>query len=71
MTRILKHPKRNTFDITILIRDVSKTEAFESFGLKVVIGSLEDADLVQRLAYESDVVFQCVSAPMSDYETPN
>jgi len=61
LTRLLEHPKRDTFDITILISAASKVKAFEFFGLNVVVGSLDDADLLERLAYESDIVFQSVS----------
>jgi hypothetical protein len=61
LSRLLKHPKRDTFDITILIRDSAKAESFESFGLKVVIVSLNSLDKVERLSHEYDIVFQSVS----------
>jgi nucleoside-diphosphate-sugar epimerase len=58
LSRLLQHPKRETFDITVLIRSAAKAKDFESFGLKTVIGSLDDLDSLERLASESDVVFQ-------------
>jgi uncharacterized protein YbjT (DUF2867 family) len=60
LARLLNHPKRDTFDITILIRTAAKAREFESFGLKVVIGTLDDLDVLERLASESDFVFQTV-----------
>lgn len=62
LARLLEHPKRDTFDITILIRSAAKAKDFESFGLKVLVGSFDDLDVLERLSSESDVVFQSVKA---------
>lgn len=61
--RLLKHPRRSDFDITILLRSESRDKAkgFEALGLNVVLGSLKDLDILERLASESDVTFQSVS----------
>jgi len=62
LAKILEHPKRKDFDITVLIRDFSKAPGFESLGLKPVKGSMSDFDLLERLSSESDIVFQMANA---------
>jgi hypothetical protein len=61
LAKILNHPKRNNFDITVLIRDASKATGFESLGVKTVKGSMSDFGLLERLSSESDIIFQSVS----------
>jgi uncharacterized protein YbjT (DUF2867 family) len=64
LTRLLTHPKRRTFDITILVRTASKVRYFEMFGLNVIVGSLDNLELLEFLAHGADVVFQCVRSSM-------
>lgn len=61
LLRLLKHPKRDSFDITILIRAASKAQSFESYGLRTVIGSLGDHDILERECSQTDILFQSVS----------
>lgn len=61
LLRLLKHPKRDNFDISILLRATSKAQAFQSYVIKTVIGSLTDYDILEREASQADVVFQSVS----------
>jgi hypothetical protein len=61
LVRLLEHSKRSTFEITVYIRAASKAEAFQSLGLKTIIGSLDDHDLLEGAAFEADIIFQSVS----------
>ncbi|KAJ7452814.1 NAD(P)-binding protein [Mycena latifolia] len=56
LTRFLAHPRANTFDITVLVRDPKKAAKFEEQGVHAVVGSHSDAQLVEKLASEADVV---------------
>lgn len=61
LLNLLAHPKRSSFEITVLIRDASKAKDFEAYGLRVVIGSLADFNIVEHESAEADFVFQSVS----------
>jgi hypothetical protein len=61
LVRLLEHPRRSTFEITVYIRAASKADAFQSLGLKTVIGSLDDHDVLEGEASEADIIFQSVS----------
>jgi hypothetical protein len=61
----LNHPKRDAFDITIFIRDVSKAKGFEALGLKIAIGSFSNLELLESLSSETDVIFQHVGSIVS------
>ncbi|KAJ7495506.1 NAD(P)-binding protein [Mycena latifolia] len=56
LARFLAHPRANTFDITVLVRDPKKAAKFEELGVHAVVGSHSDAELVEKLASEADVV---------------
>ncbi|KAJ7452847.1 NAD(P)-binding protein, partial [Mycena latifolia] len=60
LTRFLAHPRANTFDITVLVRDPKKAAKFEELGVHAVVGSHSDAQLVEKLASEADVVIAMV-----------
>jgi len=62
LARLLKHPNRESFEITLLLRSPAKAKSFEAFGLKTVIGSFSDVDMLERVSSESDVVFQSADA---------
>ena len=47
--------------ITVLIRDSVQAHKLEPFGVKAVLGSLQDTDKLVALASEADLVFNCVS----------
>jgi len=69
LSHLLKHPKREIFEITIFLRSPVKAKGFEAFGVKAVIGSFSDLDVLERVSSESDVVFQSGDAddlPMTD-----
>ncbi|KAJ3479450.1 hypothetical protein NLI96_g9047 [Meripilus lineatus] len=61
--RLLSHPKANTFDITVFVRDARKAGVAESqFGVNAVIGSLADENKLEALAEKAHVVFSCADA---------
>lgn len=58
--RLLHHPNAKTFDVTALARSPEKAEKLESFGVKPVIGSLDDHTLVEELSSQAHVIFNTV-----------
>ena len=60
LARLLVNAKP-LFDITVLVRDVSKAEKLKSFGVKTVLGSLDDTDKIRDVASHADIVLECVS----------
>jgi len=57
LQRLLDHPKRDTFEITALVRNADKAKVLNTLGVKTVVASLFDYDKVTELAAVSDVVF--------------
>ncbi|KAI0091096.1 NAD(P)-binding protein [Irpex rosettiformis] len=57
LSRLLSHPGKDTFDITVLVRSIEKAKKLEAFGVKTVIGSVNDVPLVERLAEQAHVLF--------------
>ena len=58
---MLTHPSASTFDITALVRTEEKAKKVrELAGVKTLIGSLEDAELMTSTAAKFDVVLQMV-----------
>jgi len=51
----------DTFQMTVLICSESKASQFCSMGMKAVVGSYNDLDLLSQLAEEADIVIACVS----------
>jgi len=63
LERLLAHASASTFEITVLVRSADKAKLLETkFGVKVVVGSTGDAELLERLAEGAHVVFSIVSA---------
>ncbi|KAM5537192.1 hypothetical protein V8D89_009125 [Ganoderma adspersum] len=64
---ILAHPKANTFEITALVRSEVKAKALENtLGIKTVIGSLQDYDLLRETAEKAHLVVQVADADSED-----
>jgi hypothetical protein len=61
LERLLQHRTAPNSQITALVRNAAKIPLFASIGVKTVDGSLDDGALLERQAFESDVVFACVS----------
>jgi len=62
LTHLIQHPKRSEYEITIHLRSAEKAKGFEKLGFKTVLGSLDDVADLERLASESDIVFQTADA---------
>ncbi|KAI0767997.1 NAD-P-binding protein [Trametes elegans] len=59
LQRLLQHPNASNFAITALVRNESKAKLLEKdFGVKTVVGSLQDLDKLADLAENAHVVFQ-------------
>ncbi|KAI0696906.1 NAD-P-binding protein [Cytidiella melzeri] len=62
LARLLKHPSKDTFEITALVRSADKAKKLERFGVKPVVGSYDDTALVEGLAEKAHVLFSCANA---------
>ncbi|KAF7790012.1 hypothetical protein EIP86_000960, partial [Pleurotus ostreatoroseus] len=63
LARLLAHPSANTFEITAIVRSEEKAKKLETFGVKAVVGSFKtDLALVEQLAEQAHVVFNCADA---------
>jgi nucleoside-diphosphate-sugar epimerase len=62
LERLLQHRTAPNSQITALVRNAAKIPLFASIGVKTVDGSLDDGALLERQAFESDVVFACAHA---------
>ncbi|KAK7044380.1 hypothetical protein R3P38DRAFT_3388776 [Favolaschia claudopus] len=56
LARFLAHPQADSFQFTVLVRDPKKAKKFEELGVKAVVGSHSDPELMEKLASEADVV---------------
>ncbi|KAK7039714.1 hypothetical protein R3P38DRAFT_489653 [Favolaschia claudopus] len=56
LARFLTHPQADSFRFTVLVRDAKKAKRFEELGVKAVVGSHSDPELMEKLASEADVV---------------
>ncbi|KAI9061683.1 NAD-P-binding protein [Trametes sanguinea] len=61
LARLLVNAKP-LFDITVLLRDAVKADKLKPFGVKTVLGTLDDTDKVEQLASQADIVFECADA---------
>jgi len=62
LDRLLRHPTSATSEITVLVRKADKVPAFESLGVRTVLGSYDDHALLEKQASLSDVIFACADA---------
>lgn len=62
LNRLLEHPKIDTFDIITLVRSAEKAKLLEAFGVKPVIGNLNDTELLESLAEKAHVVFSAADS---------
>ncbi|KAJ3511866.1 hypothetical protein NMY22_g15510 [Coprinellus aureogranulatus] len=62
LTRLLSHPRSETFRITVLVRAPEKATQFRKMGIQAVVGTYEDLDLLKQHASKSDIVIQCSDA---------
>ncbi|VDB86894.1 unnamed protein product [Peniophora sp. CBMAI 1063] len=50
------------YSITALVRNTEKAKKLEGFGVKTILGSLDDLDKIQRAAAAADIVLHCAHA---------
>jgi hypothetical protein len=63
LDRLLSHPKRSSFEITSFSRNAAKAQKLESqFGVKSVLGSLDDFQQLEEAAATADVVIHTADA---------
>ena len=67
---MLDHPKRDTFEITALVRSVDKAKLLNTLGVNTVVASLSDLDKLTELAAASDVVIHTVIMLPSSLVSP-
>jgi uncharacterized protein YbjT (DUF2867 family) len=60
--KLLRHPRATSLHITAFVRDPTKAEKFEAFGVTPVIGDNSNLELLQELGRNADVVFSVASA---------
>ncbi|KAI0668323.1 NAD-P-binding protein [Trametes maxima] len=59
LQRLFEHPGWQDFDITLLVRNVEKAKFLEEkYGLKTVLGSLQELEKLSALAENAHVVIQ-------------
>ncbi|KAI0326560.1 NAD-P-binding protein [Cubamyces sp. BRFM 1775] len=61
LARLLVNAKP-LFDITVLLRDAVKADKLKPFGVKPVLGNLDDTEKIRDLASRADIVFECADA---------
>ena len=64
LDRLLRHHTFVRSEITVLVRKADKVPAFESLGVKTVLGSYDDHALLEKQASLSDVIVACVRVPI-------
>ncbi|KAL4068479.1 hypothetical protein V8B97DRAFT_2024745 [Scleroderma yunnanense] len=64
LSRLIDHPTYKSSEVSVLIRPSKKDKSsvFESLGLKPVIGTNHDLELLTEQASQADVVFSCADA---------
>ncbi|TFK45846.1 NAD(P)-binding protein [Heliocybe sulcata] len=60
LKRLLQHGNAASFDISVLVRSADKAEKFKALGVKAVIGTYSDEDVLFESARKADIVFQNV-----------
>ncbi|KAI0360215.1 NAD-P-binding protein [Trametes cingulata] len=59
LQRLFEHPNKERFDITALVRNAEKAELLSTkFGVKTVLGSLQDLDKLTSLSEGAHIVIQ-------------
>lgn len=61
LTRLLSHPRSDTFRVTVLVRKSEQVPLFRSMGIRAVLGSNADLGLLRELAADADLAIACVS----------
>ncbi|KAH9887370.1 NAD-P-binding protein [Cubamyces lactineus] len=63
LQRLLDHPKADTFNISVIVRNAVKAKVLQSkFGVNAVVGTHQDLDKLEALAENAHVVFHCADS---------
>ncbi|KAF8687635.1 hypothetical protein AX14_003644 [Amanita brunnescens Koide BX004] len=63
LAHFLRHPKRDEFEFTALVRSAEKAEKLKrQFGVNTVHGSFSDSGLIEKAASQADVVLSMADA---------
>jgi nucleoside-diphosphate-sugar epimerase len=62
LQRLLEHPKKDSFEITALVRSADKAKLLNTLGINTVVASLADLDKLTESAAASDVVIHTADA---------
>jgi uncharacterized protein YbjT (DUF2867 family) len=60
LVRLLQYPDSNCFQISALVHSSTKAEKLKTLGIRPVLGSYSDLDLLTREAAEADFVITMV-----------
>lgn len=66
----MQHPNAKTLDITVLVRSPEKAKKLEAYGVKTVIGSLDDHAVVEELASKAHVTLNTVRTRNLNFDSP-
>ncbi|KAI0368803.1 NAD-P-binding protein [Pilatotrama ljubarskyi] len=67
LRRLLEHPNHDSFEIVALVRNAEKAKLLETkFGVKTVLGSLQDLDKLSTLAENAHIVIQTADCDNTD-----
>ena len=61
LTRLLSHPLRDAFHLTVLVRSRIKASQLCAMGIRAILGYNADLGLLKELAGDADLVIACVS----------
>ncbi|ETW83553.1 hypothetical protein HETIRDRAFT_380746 [Heterobasidion irregulare TC 32-1] len=67
LQRLLHHPSSDNFHITAFLRSEDKASKLTAFGVKTIIGSLDDFNKLAQLSADADVVIHTASADHLEY----
>jgi uncharacterized protein YbjT (DUF2867 family) len=63
LDRLLTHPARSSYDIVSYSRDPERAQKLEAqFGVRSVLGSLDDGDKIEAAAAKADVVIHTANS---------
>ncbi|KAI0303684.1 hypothetical protein B0F90DRAFT_1708142 [Multifurca ochricompacta] len=62
LQRLLDHPKRDTFEITALVRSVDKADRLNALGVNTSVASLSDHEKISEFVAASNVVIHTADA---------
>ncbi|GJE91615.1 NAD(P)-binding protein [Phanerochaete sordida] len=63
LSKLLQHPSRTTFEVTVMVRTHEKAQKFESLDVRAIVGSYkEDRALLEKCVEGAHVVFSCADA---------